>query len=101
MGFNEIENSITGILQSRDGAILKVWDLDMLRTLNDFGTQVLDNQISYFYQDDNGDDVSRERLTLQYEDSDNVLVKIVKGTIPIKEVKDKKKETEGKFNGEC
>lgn len=47
-------------------------------------TRVLEAQLSDAYSDPNtGDDVERHRLTLQYEDSDGILEKLVKSSQPI------------------
>lgn len=51
---------------------------DYLIQINSTPTRVLCEQISYVYSDPKtGEDIERHRLTLQYEDSDGVLEKLV------------------------
>lgn len=57
---------------------------DALRDANDGPTRVLEAQISDAYADlKTGEDVELHRLTLQYEDSDGILEKLVKAEQPV------------------
>lgn len=60
---------------------------DALIDAEDTPTRVLQGQISDAYSDPKtGEDVERHRLTLQYEDSDGVLEKIVKARQPVSDL---------------
>ncbi len=57
---------------------------DAIRDAGDQPTRVLQAQISDVYADPRtGDDIERHRLTLQYEDSDGILEKIVTAEQPV------------------
>ena len=57
---------------------------DALRDADDRPLRVLEAQISDVYPDPRtGEDVERHRLTLQYEDSDGILEKVVKADQPV------------------
>lgn len=56
---------------------------DALCEANDKPTRVLEAQLSDVYSDPRtGDDVERHRMTLQYEDSDGILEKLIKADQP-------------------
>lgn len=56
---------------------------DALLEANDKPTRVLEAQLSDVYSDPRtGDDVERHRMTLQYEDSDGILEKLIKADQP-------------------
>ena len=60
---------------------------DFLRTSNDGSIKTLDGQIAASSMDPRtGEDVPRHRLVLQYDDSQDVLTKIVDGTTPIGQI---------------
>ena len=62
---------------------------DAIKENNSEPTRVLLGQISDVYSDPKtGDDIERHRLTLQYEDSDGVLEKIVKASEPVESLKE-------------
>ena len=57
---------------------------DAIRIAGDQPTRVLQAQISDVYADpQTGDDIERHRLTLQYEDSDGILEKVVTAERPV------------------
>ena len=57
---------------------------DVLRDVDDRPLLALEAQISHVYSDPKtGEDVKRHRLTLQYEDSDGILEKLVKADQPV------------------
>jgi hypothetical protein len=62
---------------------------DALESINEKPTRVLQAQISDVYADPHtGEDIERHRLTLQYEDSDGILEKIVSAALPVAELPD-------------
>ncbi len=61
---------------------------DAFVELGETPTIVLQQQISDYYSDPNtGEDIQQHRLTLQYEDSDRILEKIVSGDVPVTQLK--------------